>query len=62
MTGTVLVTNWWRISDSFRAQTFRINGGNLFNQVAQVPTASPPVTVTNRKEFETTNYRRYVNR
>jgi hypothetical protein len=61
LSATVLVLPWLRISDSFRIQTFRINGGNFFNQVSQVPTAVPPVTVTNKREFERTNYRRYVN-
>jgi hypothetical protein len=61
LAATVLVTPWLRISDSFRVQNFRINGGDLFNQISLVPTATPPVTVTNRREFETTNYRRYMN-
>ena len=61
LSATVQVLRWLRISDSFRVQTFRINGEDLFNQVSQVPTVVPPVTVTNRREFEWTNYRRYVN-
>ena len=61
LSATVLVTRWLRISDSFRVQTFRINGGDLFNQVTQVPASSTPVTVTNRTEFETTKFRRYMN-
>jgi hypothetical protein len=61
LSATVLVLPWLRISDSFRIQTFRINGGNLFNQVSRVPAATPPATVTNRREFQTTNYRRYLN-
>jgi hypothetical protein len=61
LAATVLVTPWLRISDSFRVQTFRINGGDRFNQIAQVPTATPPVTVTNRIDFTTTNYRRFMN-
>ena len=60
LSATVAVTPWLRISDSFRVQTFRINGGDFFNQVTRV-IATPPLTVTNRTEFETTNYRRYVN-
>jgi hypothetical protein len=61
LSATVMVTPWLRISDSFRVQTFRINGGDLFNQITQIPASSTPVTMTNRKEFETTNYRRFVN-
>jgi hypothetical protein len=61
LSATVLVTPWLRISDSFRVHTFRINGGDIFNQISRAPAASPPVTITNRREFETTNYRRYVN-
>jgi hypothetical protein len=61
LSATVFVTPWLRISDSFRAQTFRINGGDIFNQVSRVPTAQPPVTVTNKEEFRTTSYRRYLN-
>jgi len=58
---TVIVTPWLRISDSFRVQTFRINGGDFFNQVTQIPVSSTPVVVTNKQEFETTKYRRFLN-
>jgi len=58
---TVLATPWLRISDSFRIQIFRINGGDFFKQVTQVPAANPPVTVSNKQDFETTNFRRYLN-
>ena len=61
LSATYAVTPWLRISDSFRFQNFRINGGDIFHQVAQVPTASTPVTVTDRREFATTNYRRFMN-
>jgi len=61
LSATFAATPWLRISDSFRFQNFRINGGDIFHQVAQVPTANPPVTVTDRREFETTKYRRFVN-
>ena len=61
LAATVLVTPWLRISDSFRVQTFRINGGDFFNQVTQIPASSTPVTMSNKQEFETTNYRRFVN-
>jgi hypothetical protein len=61
LSATVQVTPWLRISDSFRVQSFRINGGDTFNQISQVPAASTPVTVTNKLDFTTTNYRRYVN-
>ena len=61
LSATFAATPWLRISDSFRYQNFRINGGDIFNQVAQVPTASTPVTVTDKREFATTNYRRLVN-
>jgi hypothetical protein len=60
LSATVLVMPWLRISDTFRVQTFRINGGDFFNQVTRV-VSSTPLTVTNRTEFETTNYRRYSN-
>lgn len=58
LSATYQVTPWLRISDSFRFQNFRINGGDIFQQVAQVP---PTTTVTNRREFQTTNYRRFMN-
>jgi hypothetical protein len=61
LSATFAATHWLRISNSFRYQNFRINGGDIFNQVTQVPTAQPPVTVTDRREFATTNYRRFVN-
>ena len=61
LSATYQVTPWLRISDSFRFQNFRINGGDVFQQVATVPTANPPVTVTNRSEFQTTKYRRFMN-
>src|SRR5262249_42967682 len=61
LSATYQVNPWLRISDSFRVQTFRISGADVFNQVSQVPTAVPPVTVTNRFDFETTDYRRYMN-
>lgn len=61
LSATVFVTPRVRISDSFRVHTFRINGGDTFNQVAQVPASSTPVTVTNRLDFTMTNYRRYSN-
>ena len=61
LSGTVLVTQWLRISDTFRFQQFSISGGNRFNQVTQIPTQAPPVTTTNRLEFENTSYRRYMN-
>lgn len=61
LSATFAATPWLRISDSFRFQNFRINGGDIFNQVAQIPTANPPVTVTDRREFATTNYKRFLN-
>src|SRR4030095_2434947 len=61
LSATVLAARWLRISDSFRVQTFQINGGDLFNQTTQIPASSTPVTMTNRREFQTTRYRRFVN-
>lgn len=61
LSATVIATPWLRISDSFRVQTFRINGGDLFNQTTQIPSSSTPVTMSNKTEFETTKYRRFVN-
>jgi hypothetical protein len=61
LSATYMVNRWLRISDSFRFQNFRINGDDFFNQVTQVPTATPPVTVTDKREGATTNYRRFVN-
>lgn len=61
LSATFAATPWLRISDTFRAQNFRINGEDFFRQVAQVPTAAPPVTVTNRFDYATTNYRRFMN-
>jgi hypothetical protein len=60
LSATYQVNAWLRISDSFRVQTFRINGGDIFNQITRV-IANPPLTVTNRLDFTTTNYRRYLN-
>ena len=61
LSATFLVTPRLRISDSFRVHTFRINGGDTFNQVSQIPAAVPPLTVTNKLDFTTTNYRRFGN-
>jgi hypothetical protein len=61
LSATFAATPWLRISDSFRVQNFRINGDDSFNEIARVPTATPPVTVTNKLEGATTNYRRYMN-
>jgi hypothetical protein len=58
LNATVRVTPWMRISDSFRVQTFRINGGDTFNQISQLATST---TVTNKLDFTTTNYRQFAN-
>jgi len=66
---TVLATDHLRISDSFRVQTFRITGGEVFNEIlfrfktnpfGEVPVLPFPA-ITNTLGFSFTNYRRYVN-
>lgn len=67
LAATVLVTDKLRVSDTFRVQTFRINGGDVLNEVllrsrttAAGETPLPPVFV-NTLAFRTTKYRRYLN-
>lgn len=61
---TVNVTDRFRISNSFSANSYRITGGNVLLQaltrtnVAGVPL---PVVVTNTSAYRYTNYRRYMN-
>jgi hypothetical protein len=64
LAATVFVTDRFRVSDTFRVQTFRINGGDIFNQIAAKtkPSGDPlAVTPVNTMAFRFTNYRRYQN-
>ena len=64
---TFFATDRFRISETFRVNNFRINGGDLLNETllrtkttAGVVTALPPV-LTNQVFFRTIDYRRYLN-
>jgi hypothetical protein len=67
LAATVFVTDRFRVSDTFRVQTFRINGGDIFNQIAEKTRFTPggevplPVIPVNTMSFRFTNYRRYQN-
>lgn len=67
MAATFFVTDSFRISETFRVNSFRINGGDLLLEtlLRSRPTASgdtvlPPV-ITNTLSFRTIDYRRYLN-
>jgi hypothetical protein len=67
LAATVLVTDRLRISDTFRVQTFRIDGGDILSEVLLRSRLTPfgetplPPLLTNTLSLRTTNYRRYVN-
>jgi hypothetical protein len=61
---TVFVTDKFRISETFRVDSFRISGGQeLFDTLVRTrPTGVPlPTVFTDSFNFRTTNYRRYLN-
>ncbi|MFY9555558.1 MAG: hypothetical protein WAV20_08505 [Blastocatellia bacterium] len=67
LAATFFVTDRIRISETFRVNNFRINGGDLLAEalLRLKPTAAgdtvlPPV-LTNTLSFRTINYRRYMN-
>ena len=67
LAATVFVTDSFRISETFRVNNFRINGGDLLAEVllrtrvtAGGATVLPPV-LTNTLSFRTIKYRRYLN-
>jgi hypothetical protein len=67
LAATVFVTDRFRISETFRVNTFRINGGDLLLETllrtkttAGATTVLPPV-ITNTLSFRTIDYRRYLN-
>ncbi|MEK6406116.1 MAG: hypothetical protein AABN34_04045 [Acidobacteriota bacterium] len=67
LAATFYVTDRFRISETFRVNNFRINGGDLLAEALRrsKPTASgdtvlPPV-LTNTLSFRTIDYRRYMN-
>jgi hypothetical protein len=67
LAATVFVTDRFRISETFRVNTFRINGGDLLLETllrtkttAGGTTVLPPV-ITNTLSFRTIDYRRYLN-
>jgi hypothetical protein len=67
LAATFYVTDRFRISETFRVNNFRINGGDLLRETllrskvtAGGETVLPPV-VTNLLSFRTIDYRRYMN-
>jgi hypothetical protein len=67
LAATFFVTDNFRISETFRVNNFRINGGDLLNETllrskttAGGTTILPPA-VTNLLSFRTIDYRRYLN-
>lgn len=67
LAATVYITDRFRISETFRVNNFRINGGDLLRETllrskvtAGGETVLPPV-VTNLLSFRTIDYRRYLN-
>jgi len=67
LAATFYVTDRFRISETFRVNNFRINGGDLLRETllrskvtAGGETILPPV-VTNLLSFRTIDYRRYLN-
>jgi hypothetical protein len=65
LAATFFVTDKFSISESFRVDNFRINGGDQFSEALfqnNRTTGVPLATVfTNTTGFWTTNYRRYMN-
>jgi len=67
LAATFYATDRFRISETFRVNNFRINGGDLFRETllrsrvtAFGETVLPPV-ITNTLSFRTIDYRRYLN-
>ena len=67
LAATFYITDRFRISETFRVNNFRINGGDLLRETllrskvtAGGETVLPPV-VTNLLSFRTIDYRRYMN-
>jgi len=67
LAATFFVTDSFRISDTFRVNSFRINGGDLLSEallrtkiVSGVVVPVTPV-LTNTTAFRSINYRRYLN-
>lgn len=67
LAATFYATDRFRISETFRVNNFRINGGDLLRETllrtktsASGTTVLPPVT-TNLLSFRTIDYRRYLN-
>ena len=61
---TVLITDRFRISDTFRVDSFRISGGQeLFQTLVRTRAngAALPDSLVDAFSFRTTNYRRYLN-
>jgi hypothetical protein len=66
LAATLFVTDKLRISDTFRVHTFRINGGNILDEMALRTSSTPFGNVvenlfTNTLALRTTNYKRYLN-
>ena len=64
LAATVFVTDNFRVSETFRVDSFRISGGQeLFDTLNRTrSTGVPlPVTLLDQFSFRTTNYRRYLN-
>jgi hypothetical protein len=64
LAATVFITDNFRVSETFRVDSFRISGGQeLFDTLNRTrSTGVPlPVTLLDQFSFRTTNYRRYLN-
>ena len=64
LAATVFIADNFRVSETFRVDSFRISGGQeLFDTLNRTrPTGAPlPVTLLDQFSFRTTNYRRYLN-
>jgi hypothetical protein len=64
LAATVFISDNFRVSETFRVDSFRISGGQeLFDTLNRTrSTGAPlPVTLLDQFSFRTTNYRRYLN-
>ena len=67
LAATFFATDWLRISDTFRVNNFRINGGDALTEALLRSKATPfgdtilPPLFTNTLAFRTIDYRRYMN-
>ena len=66
LAATFFVSDKFRISETFRVNNFRINGGDILADALLVSRTSPfgdtqTLTLSNTLAFRTINYRRYLN-